>query len=77
MSYIGRVEPEDIQRGLEDMRTLVADLAPGFRILVDFSRLDSMSLDCVPYLGQGMEIIDKRGVSLIVRVIPDPSKTSA
>ncbi len=74
LNYIGRVEPEELRRGLDDIKALVADLSPGFSVLGDFSQLDSMSLDCVPELGRGMEIIDQRGVGLIVRVIPDPGK---
>jgi hypothetical protein len=74
LSYIGRVQPEELASGLDDLKLLLADLTPGFRVLVDLSRLESMSLDCVPEIGRGMEILDKRGVELVVRVIPDPSK---
>jgi hypothetical protein len=74
LSYIARVEPEELRRGLEDMKILLADLSPGFRVLVDFSRLDYMDLACATEIGLGMEMIDQRGVSLVVRVIPDPSK---
>jgi hypothetical protein len=53
---------------------LVADLGPGFRLLTDLSRLESMDLDCAKELGAFMEFIDRSGVSLVVRVIPDPKK---
>lgn len=43
-------------------------------MLVDLARLESMSLACVPEFGRGMEIMDQRGVELVVRVIPDPTK---
>jgi hypothetical protein len=74
LSYIGRVEPAELARGLEDLQVLLADLPPGFRVLVDLARLESMSLDCVPELGRGMELLDGHGVELVVRVIPDPTK---
>ena len=74
LSFIGRVKPEQLKRGLEDLKILLADLPPGFRLLADFGRLDSMDLDCVPELGKGMEMVDQKGVGLVVRVIPDPGK---
>jgi len=74
LSYIQRVQPAELQRGRADLTALLAELAPGFRVLVDFGRLEAMEIDCVPEIGLGMELMDQRGVGLVVRVIPDPSK---
>jgi hypothetical protein len=74
LSYINRVEPEELRRGLEDLKILLADLPPGFRVLVDFGRLKSMDTACAKELGRGMEMMDQSGVGLVVRVIPDPGK---
>lgn len=74
ISFIGQVRPGDFQSGQEDMTTQLGELSPGFRYLADFSQLESMGLDCASELGQMMELIGKSGVSLVVRVIPDPSK---
>jgi len=52
LSYIGQVGPEELERGLEDIKALLAELAPGFRVLVDFGRLESMGIDCVPPVGR-------------------------
>ncbi len=72
--YSGRVGPEELARNEPDLQALAAELTPGFRVLVDLSNLDSMDLDCLKGLGRLMEMVDKSGVGLIVRVIPDPSK---
>lgn len=74
VSYVGQVGPEEIKVGLEDLKMLLADLPPDFRLLVDLGRLESMDLACAPELGRAMEMIDQHGVGLVVRVIPDPSK---
>ena len=74
LSYIQHVTPEELRRGYEDARAMAADLAPGFRLLADFGRLDSMDLACRTELGRLMELADQSGVGLLVRVIPDPSK---
>jgi hypothetical protein len=74
VSYIGRVRPEEFQHGREDLKAQLRELSTGFRLLADFSQLESMKLDCEPELGRTMELIGKAGVELVVRVIPDPSK---
>jgi hypothetical protein len=73
-SYIQRVRSEELKRGREDVKTLLADLPPGFRLLVDLSRLEAMDPDCMKEIGRTMEWIDKGGVGKVVRVIPDPDK---
>ncbi|MEO5803306.1 MAG: hypothetical protein ABIR24_07225 [Verrucomicrobiota bacterium] len=74
ISYLEQVEPEELQRGLEDLKLLLAELPQNFRLLVDFSRLEFMAPTCAAEVGLAMEIIDRHGVELVVRVIPDSSK---
>ena len=74
VSYIGRVRPEEFPQGREDLEGQLKELPAGFRLLADFSQLESMKLDCEPELGRTMELIGKAGVELVVRVIPDPRK---
>jgi len=74
VSYIGAVTPQDLQRGRSDMVPLLAEMKPGFSLLVDLSQLTSMGLDCVDEVGRNMELFDQYGVDLVVRVIPDPYK---
>ncbi|HTQ51946.1 MAG TPA: hypothetical protein VMJ12_14645 [Candidatus Acidoferrales bacterium] len=74
VSYIGRVRPEEFPRNREDLTVQLEELSAGFRLLADFSQLESMGLDCEPELGRTMELIGKAGVELVVRVFPDPSK---
>jgi hypothetical protein len=73
-NYIGDVHPHQLVGAEEDVRALAVELKPGFRILADLSELDSMDLDCLKGLGRLMELSDKSGVGLIVRVVPDPHK---
>ncbi len=72
--YVGQVRPKEFQRGREDLVAQLGELPAGFRLLADFSQLESMKLDCEPELGRIMEMIGRAGVALVVRVIPDPSK---
>jgi len=74
ISYIGNVRPEELVDSREELKELMAGLSSGFRLLVDFSALEFMELDCSPEIGRNMELIDQSGVGVIVRVIPDPRK---
>ena len=74
VSYNQRVRVEELKRGRKDVKTLLADLPPGFRYLVDLSQLETMDPDCMKELGLTMELIDQSGVGMVVRVIPDQKK---
>ena len=73
-SYIGHVGLEDWQRNYAILAETLADLSPGFRLLTDFSRLESMDIACVPEIGKAMELLETLQVGLIVRLLPDPAK---
>jgi anti-anti-sigma regulatory factor len=74
LSYIGQVRIGDLARHQSDVAALMAELSPDFRMLVNLSELETMDLNCMTELGSLMELIDRSGVGLIVRVIPDPAK---
>jgi hypothetical protein len=74
ISYIGRVRPADFTRQQPDMEALMAELPPDFRVLANFSELEAMDLECMVEIGRTMELVDRSGVGLIVRVLPDPAK---
>jgi ABC-type lipopolysaccharide export system ATPase subunit len=74
LSYIQHIKSEELKRGLEDMKTLLVDLPPGFLLLADFGRLESMDPDCATEIGRIMELLDQSGVGMVVRVISDSNK---
>lgn len=73
-SYSQRFTAEEARRCVAEMRVLVPTLSSGFRVLVDLSSLEAMDLECDSYITQVMDLLDQQGVSLVVRVIPDPHK---
>jgi len=64
LSHIRRVRLEELKRGREDVKTLLADL----------SQLETMDFDCMEEIGRTMELFDRNEVGMIVRVIPDSRK---
>lgn len=74
ISYGQHVGPEDTERAKEEILALLADVRSGFRLLTDLSALESMDLECVPHIQSVMDQCNKKGVEMVVRVIPDPEK---
>ncbi len=74
LDYVQRVSPAELAAAYEELKAVMADLPPGFRLLADLSQVEFMQPECMTELGRAMELIDHHGVSLIVRVIPDPAK---
>ena len=72
--FVGKVRRKEMERGREDFQRQLAELSPGFTVLGDVSQLDVMDRDCAPVLGRVMELCGKAGVSLVIRVVPDPTK---
>ena len=72
--YLGKVRPAELKQSREDLKSLLAGMRPGFRMIANLSYLESMGLDCRLELGRNMDLFSQAGVGRVVRVIPDPSK---
>ena len=74
MTYTQDVGPEEASCCVEEVRTLLADMPTGFRLLTDFTQLESMDISCSPYMEQIMDLCDQQGVGMVVHIVPDPHK---
>jgi hypothetical protein len=74
LSFIGQVQAEELAQAREEIVALLAELEPGFRLLTDLGRLDSISANSANEIGKVMELCDQKGIGLVVRVIPDQRK---
>ena len=72
--YHGRVTASDVERCAEEVRIALPEMQSGFQLLVDFTELESMDAACVPHLENIMERCNEKGVSTVVRIIPDPKR---
>ncbi|MBV9489746.1 MAG: hypothetical protein JO069_08490 [Verrucomicrobia bacterium] len=72
--YAQRVGTDEAWRCVEQARTLLSDVNPGFQVLADLSRLESMDTACAPAIGAIMDLLAEKQVGTVVRVIPDPHK---
>jgi anti-anti-sigma regulatory factor len=72
--YQGLVAPEETERAVEKIGTALAKLQLGFRLLADLTGLQSMDVACAPHIEKAMDLCNEKGASIVVRVIPDPTR---
>lgn len=70
--YGGEIAPVDAEKALNDTPGVLTRLEEGFRLLVDMTELQKMDLACAPHIEKIMDLCQEKGVSDVVRVIPDP-----
>jgi len=74
LRYAGHVTAADLAGGVVETKQHLAALKPGFSLVTDLTDLMKMDLACRPFLDEVMDLFRERGVTLVVRVIPDHSK---
>jgi anti-anti-sigma regulatory factor len=74
ISAAGRVSKEEVKAAAQEVREIVKDLEPGFRVLADFRWLDLMDSSSAPHIAEIMDALAEKKVASVVRVIPDPRK---
>ena len=74
ISALQRVTAEQAKLAAKQVRELVRDVAPGFRVLADFRWLESMDAAAAPHVAKIMDTLAEKGVSSVTRVMPDPHK---
>ena len=74
ISYSGEVHPDELKIGAERIKMILSDLQPGFWLLTDLSKLELMDVACAVHIKRVMDWCNKKGLSKVVRVIPDPHK---
>jgi hypothetical protein len=69
-----RVTAHQVKAAAQRVRELLHDVAPGFRVLVDFRWMNSMDSEVAPHLAEIMETLTEKGVASVARVVSDPHK---
>jgi len=74
MSFAQHVDSKEMKSCLEKVRGILLEIEPGFRLLTDLTSLDFMDAHCSIDLGEMMSLCDTKGISAVIRVVPDPKK---
>jgi hypothetical protein len=72
--YSDHVGLDETKRALQEMQLVLEKVERGFRLLADLTELQSMDVLCAPHIESAMDMCDAKGVSDVVRIIPDPRR---
>jgi hypothetical protein len=73
-SYSGSVTAVDMKTGVQQVEALLPRARTGFIVLADLTGLEIMELECGVHIAKIMDLCKARGVSMVIRVMPDPKK---
>jgi len=65
---------EDAIELYAEIKDIVNELKPGFTLVNDIRYLEEMDTATTYYIKKTQDLLNEKGVALIVRIIPDPSK---
>src|SRR6478735_12521922 len=74
ISALQQVTAEQAKLAAKQVRELVRDVAPGFRVLADFRWLESMDSAAARHIAKIMDALAEKKVASVTRVMPDPHK---
>ena len=74
ISAAQRVTADQARQAAQQVRELLQNVAPGFRVLADFRWLDSMDASAARHVAEIMEALAQKQVASVTRVMPDPHK---
>ena len=74
ISAAQRVTADQARQAAQQVRDLLRNVAPGFRVLADFRWLDSMDASAARHVAEIMEALAQKQVASVTRVMPDPHK---
>ena len=71
-SFSKRVTRDDTVRWKNELPALLQKLKPGFKLLSNFSDVESIDVACAPDIEAVMDLCNKAGIVKVVRVITNP-----
>ena len=74
ISVAQRVTAEEAKQAAQQVRKLLENVDPGFRVLADFRWLDLMDAGAARHVAEIMDAVAEKQVASVTRVMPDPHK---
>jgi hypothetical protein len=72
IEFIGKVSVAEAYEAYFELENVLPK-QPGFKVLTDFTLAEGLDLEGKGAVERTMDLINSRGVSEIIRVIPDPT----
>jgi len=72
VEFEGNVDAAQAERSFSQLEELLPMVGQGFKLLVDYSSVETMEPEVEGEVAKAMDLLNERGVREIVRVLPDP-----
>lgn len=72
IEFLGNVDAAQARQALDALERLVPDDGRRFKALADYTRVETMDVEVEAQVKKAMRLLDERGVSEVLRVLPDP-----
>lgn len=74
ISYIDHFDLRQGEQFYKELQEIAPKLKKGFMLLADLSSLERMDLDAKVCIEKAMDLLNKKGISKVVRIVPDDTK---
>jgi anti-anti-sigma regulatory factor len=74
ITFSEKVTAQEAEESMTRTNALLDEMLPEFRLVADLSALKSMDVACAPFIAKVMDRCNERGVTKVIRIIPDPHK---
>jgi len=74
ISAAGKVTKKEVAAVAQQVRNMMSEMTPGFRVLTDFRWLDRMEPAASIHIAEIMDALAVKKVAMVARVVPDPHK---
>ena len=71
-AFSGRITRDDTTRWKAELPAKIATLKSGFKLLSDFSGVESIDVACAPDIEAVMDLLNEAGIVKVVRIITHP-----
>ena len=71
-AFSGNVTQAETTRWKGELPGLLASLKSGFKLLSDFTAVESFEISCAPDVEKAMDLLNEAGIVKVVRVIAHP-----
>ena len=72
VEFKGNIDAAQAEQFFSDIEKVIPRHGKGFKLLTDFSSVEAMDLAVQRGIKKAMELFNARGVTEILRVLPDP-----
>ena len=74
IEFIDKIDAAQAEQSYLDIQKIIPQCNKGFKILTDLSRVEFMDPKSVGMIKKSMDFFNSKGVTEIVRIIPDSGK---